>query len=298
MLYTDSNHVTMAALRRLDPEIPDIEEAEQTLIDGADGIGVQAWVECGNRLLQSLRNVSSGLLLGGLNPVVSLGTPALRARINQVVVSETLRRWMLYEGARLFYRAVTSRKLSDRYQAKLDRAEADAARTWKLVKSEGVPICWKPLSRPGADHEFSGSWGSQNVTTTSGGTFTQQAISIAITWVDSTGNEAESDASYIQVVSVLDHQSVAIDISTLIPAGLRLPRPFGSYSGAMARTATGWNVYAGPADAPYLTLQNETPLSLNAGYVMTAPPTDTGAPLMNGQVPDVYVPIQNILPRS
>lgn len=297
MLFTDSITITSEALRAIDPDVPEVVENEGVAVDGDRGVGRQTWSACGTRILDALRTVSSGLYAGVGSPVAVVGATGLRARLNQVVVSESLRRWMLFSGLARFYSTVAGRRQSDRYASKAESALFDAEVAWRVFKADGVPICWVPLPRPGAECEFSGTWGTENLVVSSGGSFAAgETISVAVTWVDVDG--IESDAGDIQTVAVNAGQRVTVDVSSLIAPGVMPPRPFGSHIGAAMRVATGWNVYAGPATAAYLNKQNTSPIGIDGTFVINSSPTVTTAPLMNGQTPDVFLPIQNILPRS
>lgn len=299
-LYTDSDHLTLADLISVDPEIPEVAETEGISLMGDEGICRLAWNQCADEILQTFRlwgawGYSGSYISWGA--IGQLGGIVRAIRLSQIVVTERYARrrapvlaWLLYRAIALFYEAAANRRVSDRYELKRDRAIENVKRYWHAVWAIGLPIVGKPLPCPGALHEENaGTWNEESVSVVAGGGEPARTYEIAITWVDSSryrgwsapGN-GESAGSQPVIVEVPAEYVPRISIASLTP-------PEG---------ATHWNVYAAtPGQA--LRLQNDEPIPISeANYTITGALRVDTAVLLGGQQPETYVFAQRQLQRA
>lgn len=312
MLYTDSDIITAADLRVLDPSAEETAAVEEIKLDGDDGVIRQAHDECGFDLITRLEMFDPQLYsaqLGYLPGTFGLVRP--RLRLAQIVAGDVsvsakaLKQWIAYRALQLLYRAASGRKMNDRYERKEDRLEDDVKRAWWRLLELGAPYVAQPLSAPGAIHEvLSGPWTSDNVTTVAGGSAAEAVYEVVVTYVDSSKyltaakkNNGESAGSAVIAVTVPASNVIKVDITTLNPPDGTYP--LGYADGVTSRLkATGWNVYVG-APGGYKYLQNSSPVAIaTKTYTLAAAPVLSGYMLMPGQYPDANHVFTSTLSRG
>ncbi|MCC6591599.1 MAG: hypothetical protein IT168_33240 [Bryobacterales bacterium] len=267
MLYIDGDHVSLADLSGIDPEVVDIATAEGISLDA---IIAQTWGDCGDEIQAATQSFTSNVS---------------RVALREIVMSGTLRRWMTYKALALFYRAATNRRVTDRYEAKLERIEAALNDQWRLLWANGIPLATAPLYRPGATHASAGSFGLQNISAIPGGSEPGRARWVRITWVDARytfggGSNGESAPSEIAAIEIPAAHVLRVSIAGLIPPSV----------------ASGWNVYAGdPNGATYL--QNSIPIPISDTAWTNSTESFGGMEPGDGQPSDRYEQFASIFPR-
>jgi hypothetical protein len=312
-LFVDADHVSQADLLAIDPEIPDIAEAEGI---NTGQVIRQSWDECADALLAVAQRFGSGATdwTSGYtlrNGAGSGNIPAIQ--LSQIVVSpqdgrriSPLRRWMIYQALGMFYRAAANRRVTDRYQGKLDANVETLKWRWRDVFSHGIPVVTVPLPCPGAVHELdAGDFTDTGVTAVAGGSAAATDAEVSITWVDETSyvsqearRQGESGPSTAVQFTIPANSLLRVDISGLVPPG-SVPYQGGTANGIRSyRKATGWNVYVGtPGGSRYL--QNAAPIALTSTtYTLAAAPVLSGYIQSSGQVPDVNLTLQNTFQRG
>jgi hypothetical protein len=285
-LYTDSDHVTLEDLAEIDPEVPEIADAEGIAVEGICRL---AWNHCADDIIQHFR------AWGALD--IRWNYPSLwwptggSILLSQIVVSDhryarrrsPLEAWMVYRALEAFYRAAANRRVSDRYELKRDRATEAHKRYWKAVWSVGLPIVGDPLPCPGALHEIGvGTWGPSNLSAVPGGPSTGAYHDVAITWLDiNRAHNSESASSKILRTFVPDDHVLEVSIASLKPP----------------RAATHWKLYVAPAGET-LRLQGAPIPITTQSYMLPGPPDTTTTELGVGQVPDGYIFAQRQLQRG
>jgi hypothetical protein len=270
-LLVDSDVASLAAMTAIDPEVPEIAEAEGIVVDGDGGIVRESWHECLDALLMATERFAGS---------------GSRLRAETVVATSAVRRWMLYHALAMFYRAATNRRTSDRYERKLERARSDERTAFRRLWHSGVPVTVRPLPRPGALHVAgAGRWSEANITLVplpSGGDWPEPwPLEVSISWLDAgDGRNGESAASDTAAVIMIGNHGALISID-----GLSAP----------AR-ASHWRLYGAIAGAP-LTLQATIPIATTSWLIDTYP-TTSGAPLPLGQSEEDVVPLQAVLSRG
>ncbi|MDE2103014.1 MAG: hypothetical protein KGL39_37565 [Patescibacteria group bacterium] len=316
-LLIDDDFITQADLLAIDAEIADIADAEDLKIDGDAGIARQAWNENADALLDAMQAFGGDIIAwpGTLTTYGAFGISRPRLRLNQIVVSapyqnrtSPLYRWMVYRTLVMFYRAASNRRTSDRYEKKWENFKQEVKAHWRTLFATGLPMVALPIACPGALHELmSGTWGTSNVTPVAGGTSTQDAsLDVAITWVDGTQyvspdntQNAESGPSATATLTVPAGNVIQATIAGLNPpsgksAMLKRGIADGPY---ITRTATGWNLYAGPSGG-LLTLQNPAPIPVGTTTYTLPDAPAVGAPLLPGQFPDANYTFMRTLQRA
>ncbi len=187
-------------------------------------------------------------------------------RLEQVVVTPVLRRWLVMRTLELVYRDAYYSQLVDRFQSKWQEFARLARDTRESYVAGGMAIVTDPLPRPGPP----------SLTTATapqtGGTFYA-----SVAWVNSRGQESAVSAA----------SSLAVQNGHVM-----LVTPTGAPS-----NATGYRVYAGTS-LEAMTLQNPVALAPRTTY-QHLPGHATDGPLGgSGQVPDYIRPMTRVIPRG
>ena len=324
-LLIDQDFVTQADMIAIDGETAEVADAEGLTIGGDGGIVRQAWDECSDELMEGWQAFGGDIIAwpGTLTTYGAFGICRPRLRLNQIVVNSPyelrrapLYRWMIYSALVAFYRSAASRRSVDRYEKKWNNYAAEVKRRWQMLTGTGLPMVALPLACPGAVHELmAGAWSASNVAAVAGGTMAAETVfDIAITWVDGTQyispqntQNCESGPSATVTLTVPAGQVLQVSTTGLNPpnktsAMLKRGIADGPY---MTRTATGWNVYAGPTGGA-LALQNAAPIpvathtyTLADAPIAAAPGVDgVGAPMLDGQFPDANYTFMRVCQRG
>lgn len=177
--------------------------------------------------------------------------------IQQVVVTEALRRWHILQTIALTYRDAYHQQLNERYQHKLKAYEALSSSAAELLFDVGVGIAYAPLHRPERP-ELGQAIGDHAAN-----------IWIArVSWINAQGTESEASRS----ASYATEHGSALTVTTA----------------AAPANAVAWNVYVGTREDS-LTKQNTVPLALADGWTMPAEGLRSGPAPSTGQRPDTLL---------
>ena len=193
-----------------------------------------------------------------------LWNPALR--IEQIVVTPTLKRWETMQALALFYRDAYFSQLADRYQAKWDEYAALTRAAYEKFVASGMGLVNDPV-RLADPPSLSSVPGPQK-----GGTFYA-----SVSWVNATGQEGQPSVA----------SSIAIQDGNLMTV---------SATGAPAN-AIGFNVYAG-SDLNALHMQNNMVLPVSGTFTFVPGFTATGRLPGSGQKPDFIKPLPRTILRG
>lgn len=322
MLFTDAILVSQATLAQIDSELPKVATGEGIAVDGVGAIADQVSSECAIELMAAVQTFGGLPSIGGVSwahnaAVLNTGYVGMdvpRVNLSQIVVdglypglASPLQRWVQYRALALFYRDASGRKgkANDRYEEKRENFNDLALKSWKQLKSTGLPFILAPMACPGAAREVgSGSWTAGNVAKVAG-VGTAGTFYVAITYVDgisyqtpvAKGN-AESGPSAAFSITTLISEVVTVDITSLNPPDGTTPAIGISQGIVTRRAATGWNVYVG-ATASTLYLQNASPIPVaTKTYTLPGGPVLSGYVMTSGQYPDANITFQNMLMRA
>ena len=262
-LFNDGEINTLQDLQRYESSLLNVASIEQIDLSAkmamaADEIGAELL----NYLLKQTPRDFSNLVL------VLQTVPARRVLgVSDVVVTDPVKRWHAFKSIALTYEDAYNNQLNDRYQRGKwqqyqQRARVAAAQAYQT----GIGLLFNPIPRAVSPLLLAAT-GSQG-----GNTFY-----VSVTWLNETGQEgAPSDVVGLETVD-----------ST----------PVSGHSGERSANATGWNVYVGLTPTG-LTLQNSSPVPLQANWLLPNSGVMQGNPLPSGQTPDWYVVEDRLLQRG
>jgi len=310
MLWNDAVFVSTSDMQVIDGEVSDVAAAQSITVDGTNGLCAETISECMSEIMARMQRfggyLSSGLITANhLAAVFNVGGPGVnRTRITpgQIVVRQvgipavdSLRRWVVYRCLYNFFRDAASRTTDERFRVKRDDYWKDAKRRYlPLMRSNGLPIVYRPFPCPGALFERNaGTWGSSNVTTASHIGASGGSFDVAITWVDQTyyrgpqyggllnpkGN-AESYTSARQAITVSANNVISVNLTGLVPPIANEDQAYVNMALTANLNASGFNVYVGsPGGTLYL--QNNSPVLVSTGVYQLA-----GDPVLSGYTSD------------
>ncbi len=323
-LFTDSDVSSSLTLQRLDSEILTVAASVKPpiLIDGPGGICEAGWQECGRKILQAMQSYVSypaqtGMPATHIAAVVNVGVPARtqsRVRLNQIIATEPtyaamdsqIERWVQYYALYLFYRDASGRLGKDRFEDKMVRYDQEATKAWARLRTEGLPMIYRPLEAPGAKHGFgAGKWGLSNVSTVTGGSNSaQQPGFVAITYYDSSlyvsqtnNGNAESGPSALVPYQIDVDQLLHVDITSLNPP-TGMADPVGLSQGTVSPlNATHWNLWAGTSSDTLFLQQEGIPIATRS-FTLSGDPVATGPTMGRGQFASLNQVFLNLVNRG
>jgi hypothetical protein len=243
--------------------IDDLTDQDAGLLDVALGTGINVSTKL--RLATEEIRTDLQLWLDRSRPTFdALWQPILR--VDQIVVSASLKRWETMHSLALVYRDAYFSQLVDRYQAKWNEYAKLARAARESLIASGLGLVNDPI-RQAAPPVLSTISGPQ-----SGGTFYASSA-----WVNAAGQEGM--ASYPSSLTVADGQLMTVGMS------------------GSPKNAVGFRVYAGTSlDA--LFLQNTVVLPTGIGYTYVPGQITQGALPGRGQEPDFVHAITRTLLRG
>jgi hypothetical protein len=293
-LLTDNVQVTLADLRTLEPEIAQIGEESEVVIDGPLGIIRDAWDQCADHLVARCTGY------GGL-PDLDLANIVATDTLAKL---SSLQRWMAYQALVLFFRAATARIVNDRYQRKMELHEAALGQAWARLRATGLQTILNPLPCPASAFlRGSGNWDESDISDVAGGAAQAASYDIAITAIDaSRAVVVESGPSQSFTYALPASRTLRISIARVnwvVPVARFKDTSLNVNSTLSSARATGWNIYVGPAGG-ILRLQTASPVSIDTtAYELPAPPFSTsGRVLGTGQLADGVYQFPNIVHRG
>ncbi len=339
MLLTDFNVVTLRDLLQIDAEVSSVALASKPAIkvEGDGSVIAQSWNESAAELQSAMQLYGTFLGSSGMQAhaaaILDVGGPARqtpRVRLNQVVTqdynysqsSSPLKTWLIYRALYLFYRDASSRVVTasgkDRYDAKAEKFQQFAdGKAFTALKSNGLPVVYKPLECPGSIHAFqAGQWGFSNLSSVSGGTNpAAQNVQVAITYYDasvyvspSSKGNGESGPSDVVNFTIAANQLLHVDISSLMPPTGTM-EAVGTASGIYTPlNATHWNIYAGPQvqsdppngpslNVPMYLQRSGLPIATKSA-TLAVDPVFSGTRMQLGQFPDTSLTFQKLAGRG
>jgi len=177
--------------------------------------------------------------------------------LENVVVTEALHKWHVFQTLALIYRDAYNRQLNDRYLAKWKECDRLAKWASTMLFQAGVGIVDEPIPR--AERPELG---------TVAGPLGAATYYVRVSWLNESGDEgAPSELGILTA-----QEGTALTVRAVNPPA----------------DARGWNLYAGFSHAD-LTLQNTSPLPPNETWVESSAGLQGGRKPGAGQEPDYYV---------
>lgn len=235
-LLVDGELLTLAELRVYDSSILEVANTEMVDLTAKLDLVHRQAVEDMSRALR--RKAGSGF------------------PVEQVVATESVRRWWAYRALEMIYRDVYFSQLNDRYGERWHTYERLATESERSLWHGGLGRNYMPLVKP-----------SSPAVAIVTGTMMPGTYFVATTWVSSRGEESSP--------------------STPCPVDCGAMHGISVETGVAPAAATGWRVYAGP-DVDSLALQTASPLSIGSSWQKTAGGWAAGPRPGTGQQPDEY----------
>ncbi len=178
-------------------------------------------------------------------------------RLDQIVITEPLRLWIILHTLTLIYRDAYHNALNDRFQAKWREYERQSGLAKERYFDSGLGVARSPLSKVG-----------HVVVCATPGVMASGTYQIRTTWVNAAQQESAPSDSIL-----------------FLSEGGAVPRVkvSGSPDGA-----TGWNIYASALDSIPL-LQNAEPNPLSEEWVAIPSGFVAGKAVADGQAPDYFL---------
>ena len=196
----------------------------------------------------------------------NLGGPLAGPRMEQVVVTDTIRHWERMQALALVYRDAWFADLAERYRVRWDEYSRQSRDAYERFVASGMAVVRDPLRK--AQPPSMGSFAGPQP----GGVFYA-----AVAWVNAAGQEgAASEASSLEIP---DGQILVVT------------------PGHAPHNATGYNVYVG-SNLGALTRSNDVPLPPAVPFTFIPDGADSGIALPTGQRPDFVHPLRRILQRG
>lgn len=255
MLFTDTAISTVADLAAYESEIRDVAS-----IAGLD-------LEVKLRLAQTEVGVELLAAAAPGAPAAAGASPAIR--LDQVVVTDALRLWHVFQTLAIVYRDAYNQKVNDKYLLKANEYRSLAKWAANLFFNIGVGLMFRPVAMPGGPV----------LGDTAGGSLPETTCFICVTWSDGRGGESAPSAPLSYVVP-------AGHLLTVSVAGLPAPAE-----------AAGWFPYVGlAADSE----QRQLSEALPPAATWTLPETGlvSGPPVPDGQQPDCFRQVARVLQRG
>jgi hypothetical protein len=241
--------------------IEDLVDQDAGVLDTAQNSGINLTTKIG-LARQEIQNEVE-IWFNSLTPRL----PVIATRVEQVVVTPPLKRWMAMHALELVYRDSYFSQLVDRYKAKWEQYTllSDSAREDVLAAGAGIVHDPMPVAEPPALGSIAGSQ--------PGGTFYA-----SVAWVNAAGQVGEASA--------------ASNI-TIVDGNLMTVTAIGPPSNAI-----GFNVYAGSSLAP-LFQQNDVALLPGMAFDFISASARSGGPMAgSGQAPDAIKHLPRVILRG
>ncbi len=264
-LFTDSGFINISDLELYESTLSTVASTHNVNIDSKTTI-VLATI--GDRLLARLAHAGAAnnnwFYSGLTNTRVIASLPAHNRwllNLNNVVITETLKRWICYEILAQIFSEAYNVQLNDRFREKWMDYASRAQKAEDSFYTLGIGVVYQPLAQPAIAQVNTGA-----------GNQAAGLITVQTTWVDATGDEGTP--SLLLPVTLTDSSSFSVSI---VPAQKTPPA-----------AAVGWNVYVGSSQVA-LSRQNATTIPLNSAWTIPQSGLTLGALPTGGQWPDSYV---------
>jgi hypothetical protein len=248
-LFTDAGVVT----------INDLLQYEGTLVQVASDHDINVETKIG----LATSGISDRLMLWLLN--IGGSDPQFLTRrligLSTVVVTDPLRRWVVFESLSRIYAEAYNLQLNTRFQGKWTEYQQEAQLAADYAFQSGIGIVFNPLPEPGLP-----------LVSIQTGTSGAAALYVQTTWVDSKGGE--SAPSPVNGLILAAGSSITVAMAE------------GSVGAPPA--AVGWNVYIG-VDQGSATRQTSVPQQIGSTWELPASGITSGSVAGQGQMPNFFI---------
>ena len=244
-LFIDGMLNSLLELQSYENRILDVASTENIDVTGKARIAKE-------RLASELR-----LFLRRNSPSDSFWALTARVNVDDVVVSDPMKRWHAYETLSLIYQDAYNNQLNDRYLGKWKEYAQLAKGALLTLFEVGIGIVRNPAPKASGPALIVG-----------GGTGGGTGYYLSVAWVNGTGEEGQPS----------DVQQAFSDGTTAMQVTVANP----------PKNVTGWNLYAG-ASPDTLALQNAVPMGLSEIWSEPTTGLSSGRRPSYGQEPDCWI---------
>ncbi len=248
-LFTDAGVVT----------INDLLEYEGTLVQVASDHDINV----STKIQLAMNSIGDRMMMWMLN--IGASDPQFLTRrvigLSTVVVTDPLRRWVVFESLSRVFSEAYNLQLNTRFQGKMHEYQQAAKEAADFAFQSGIGIVYNPLPEPGMP-----------LVSVQSGSSPAAALYVQTTWVDANGNESAP--------SVVNGLILPVDstISVAMAEGV---------TGAPT-AAIGWNVYIG-VDQGQVVLQTTAPQQIGSTWQLPGSGMISGNVAGDGQIPNYYI---------
>jgi len=248
-LFTDAGVVT----------INDLLQYEGTLVQVASDHDINV----DTKIQLAMSGISDRVMLWLLN--IGASDPQFLIRrligLSTVVVTDPLRRWIVFESLGRIYAEAYNLQLNTRFQGKWNEYQRESKSAADYAFQSGIGIVFNPLPEPALP-----------LVSVQTGSSSAAGLYVQTTWVDIKG--CESAASPVN--------------GLILPAGSSISVAMAEGSVGAPAAAVGWNVYIG-VDQSAATRQTTAPQQIGSTWQLPASGITSGSQVGPGQMPNFFV---------
>ncbi len=248
-LFTDARVVTIDDLLKYEGTLVQVASSHDINVDTKISLVTSA---TGDRLMLWLRNIGVSDPQFIIRRQIGLST---------VVVTEPLRRWLVFESLSRIFSEAYNLQLNTRFQGKWQEYVGEARLAAEYAFQAGIGIVFNALSKPALP-----------LVSVQSGSSTPAGLYVQTTWVDAKGCESAPSPVNGLILASGSAISVAMAEGALNPP----------------QAAVGWNVYVG-VDQNAPTRQNALPVQIGSTWQLPSTGVATGNTTGQGQMPNFYV---------
>lgn len=248
-LFTDAAIVTINDLLKYEGTIVQVASDHDINVDTKIALATSA---IGDRLMLWLLNIGASDPQFLTRRVIGLST---------VVVTDPLRRWLVFESLSRTYAEAFNLQLNTRFQSKYQEYQAEVKAAAESTFQSGIGVVFNALSEP-----------AMPLVSVQAGTSSSAALYVQTTWVDVKG--CESAPSPVNGLILPAQSTITVAMSE---GALDIPT-----------AAVGWNVYIG-VDQGTATRQNSLPILTGNTWQLPASGMVAGNAPGQGQMPNFFI---------
>lgn len=248
-LFTDAGVITINDLLKYEGTLAKVASDHDINVDTKIALASGA---VGDRLMTWLLNIGASDPQFVSRRLIGLST---------VVVTEPLRRWLVFESLSRVFIEAFNLQLNTRFQAKMQEYQTEAKNAAGFAFQSGIGIVFNALAEPGMP-----------LVSVQSGAASAAALYVQTTWVDAKGCESAPSPVNGLILTAGSGISVA-----MAEGSLNVPD-----------AAVGWNVYIG-IDQAAPTRQTTAPQEIGSTWELPAGGVVIGSGLGTGQMPNFFI---------
>ncbi len=248
-LFTDAGIVTINDLLKYEGTIVQVASDHDINVDKKIALATSA---IGDRLMLWLLNIGASDPQFLTRRIIGLST---------VVVTDPLRRWLVFESLSRIFAEAYNMQLNTRFQGKYQEYQAEVKAATETTFQSGIGIVFNALAEP-----------AMPLVSVQSGVSSSAALYVQTSWVD--GKGCESAPSPVNGLIIPAQSGITV---AMAEGALNVPT-----------AAVGWNVYIG-VDQGTVTRQNSVPILTGSTWQLPATGVMAGNAAGQGQMPNFFI---------